>query len=161
MPNNEYKLTLEIIKRSTAKSWKAARTEWQLESAIPSDAPETCLCSHYPILEICTLINRKNGKRAVVGNCCVKKFLNLPSNEIFSAIKRVRQDSGKSLNRETLEYAFAKGWISPREMRFYFDTLRKRKLSYKQRKWRIDINRRVLRRIVKGSNVRMETVLGL
>lgn len=147
MPNNGYTLTQAIVRRSVAKSWKQAKTEWELESAILSDEPQACLCSHYPILEICTLVNRKNGKRAVVGNCCVKKFLNLPSNEIFSAIKRVRQDNRKSLNRETLEHAFAKGWVSPQDISFYTDTLRKRKLSYKQMKWRTDINARVLRGI--------------
>jgi hypothetical protein len=157
MPNNEYKLTQEIIKRSVAKTWKNARTEWELESAILSDEPEACLCSHYPILEICTLINRENGKKAVVGNCCVKKFLNLPSNEIFSAIKRVQADNRKSMNRETLDYAFAKGWITPKDMDFYSDTLRKLKLSSKQRKWRIDINERVLRRIEEESRVRRKS----
>ncbi len=154
MPNNEYKLTQEIIKRSVAKTWKEAKTEWELESAIPSDEPEVCLCSHYPILEICTIINRKNGKRVVVGNCCVKKFLNLPSNEIFNAIKRVRQDNRKSLNRETLEHALAKGWISQQDMSFYSDTLRKRKLSYRQMKWRTDINSRVLRGVEKETRSR-------
>ena len=42
-----------------------------------------CLCSHFPIKEICVIRNRVNGVRAEVGNVCVKKFLGLPSGKIF------------------------------------------------------------------------------
>ena len=147
MPNNEYRLTQEILKRSVAKTWQKAKEEWKLDSVFNSDEPETCLCGHFPILEICTIVNRLNQKTADVGNCCVKKFLDLPSGEIFGAIKRIRTDLSKSLNRETLDYAFNKRWISEADLSFYLDTINKRKLSPKQRKWRNDINQRVLSRM--------------
>src|SRR5438067_1518325 len=138
MPNNEYKLSREIIKRSVARTWNSAKTEWKLDSTIFSDVPRTCLCSHYPILEICTLVNRENDNRVVVGNCCVKKFMGLPSDDIFRGIKAIGQDICKSLNLPTLEYASDKGWITSRDMDFYTNTRRKRKLSDRQLKWRTD-----------------------
>lgn len=39
------------------------------------DEPDTCLCGHSPIIEICVLTNILNGKVAEVGNRCGKRFL--------------------------------------------------------------------------------------
>jgi eukaryotic-like serine/threonine-protein kinase len=51
-----------IIERSVAKNWDAARLEWRLNHIFEVDDPETCLCGHFPIIEICVLANRKNGR---------------------------------------------------------------------------------------------------
>jgi len=100
---SEYKLGQEIVARSVAKVWDTAKTEWGLHEIYEADEPETCLCGHFPIIELCVLINRRNGQLATVGNCCVKKFMGLPSDLIFQAVKRVRADSGRSLNAESIE----------------------------------------------------------
>jgi len=73
---------------------------------------ETCLCGHYPIIELCVLGNRLNNKTATVGNCCVKKFIGLPSDRIFQAVKRVRKDATSSMNAEAIDCAFQRGWIA-------------------------------------------------
>ena len=109
---SEYKLTQEILALSVGKTWDRARLEWTLHEVYESDEPQTCLCGHFPIIEICTLLNRSNGNVADIGNCCVKKFIGLPSDKIFSAVKRVRRDPTKSLNAEAISHAFAKGWIT-------------------------------------------------
>lgn len=74
----------------------------------------------------------KNHNLAIVGNCCVKKFIRLPSDKIFQAIKRVRKDNEKSLNAEAIEHAHKKQWINDWEKDFYIDIMRKRNLSSKQ-----------------------------
>jgi hypothetical protein len=144
---SEYKLTEEIIKRSQAQTWDTARLEWRLEDVYFVDDPETCLCGHYPIKEICTLRNTVNSQSADVGNCCVKKFLGLPSDRIFQAVKRIKVDSDKSLNAEAIEHAHQKGWITDWERQFCLDTVRKRALTGKQLQKRREINARVMDRM--------------
>lgn len=137
---SEYKLGQEIVARSVAKVWDTAKTEWGLHEIYEADEPETCLCGHFPIIELCVLINRRNGQLATVGNCCVKKFMGLPSDLIFQAVKRVRADSGRSLNAESIEHARSKGWINAWESNFYYRIMRKRNLTAKQAAKKKEIN---------------------
>jgi len=141
---SEYKLTEEIIQLSEATIWSAAKLEWSLIDVYNSYEPDTCLCGHFPINEICTIKNRLNGKMATVGNSCVNKFLGLPSNKIFQSIKRIAKDNTKSLNADTINYAHAKNWITDWERDFSLDTKGKRKLSEKQEGKRIQINKKVI-----------------
>lgn len=99
---SEHKLTQEILNRSISDTWDIAKLEWRLDEA------GTCLCGHYPIIETCILQNIKNNNYATVGNCCVKKFIGLPSDGIFNAIKRVRKDITQSLNIEAIRHAHKK-----------------------------------------------------
>jgi len=148
---SEFKLTQGIISLSDEKSWDKAKLEWELLNIYWIEEPQTCLCGHYPINEICVLTNKKNGKTVEVGNCCVKKFLGLDSDKIFQCIKRVRKDITKGLNAETIQYAYNEQWVSLWEKDFLFDTARKRKLSPKQLAKRMALNRKVLRSIVRPS----------
>lgn len=144
---SEYQLALEIIKRSVNPTWEMAKREWKLVEIEEAEDYETCLCGHYPIRELCTLKNKENGNTVVVGNCCVKKFLGLPSNKIFQAVKRVRKDTGKSLNAETIRLAYEHSWINDWENEFYLDIMRKRVLTDRQRAKKLQINEKVLRRV--------------
>lgn len=141
---SEYRLTAEIIALSDATIWDEARLEWLLIEIYEASEPETCLCGHFPIIEICVLENTKNRGLTTVGNCCVKKFIGLPSDKIFTAVKRVRKDDNKSLNAETIDHAFQRGWIDNWEKNFYFDIMRKRTLSEKQSSIKLRINKKVL-----------------
>lgn len=129
----QFQLTTEIVKLSNAATWDAAKTEWQLLEVYEAEEPETCLCGHFPIIELCILQNNINTNQATVGNCCVKKFIGLPSDKIFQAVKRIRKDLGKSLNAEAIDHAFQRGWLSEWERNFYFDIMRKRSLTDKQK----------------------------
>jgi hypothetical protein len=142
---SEQQLTVEIIVRSQAKVWEIAKTEWLLEEVYEADEPDTCLCGHFPIREICVLRNKINKNDATVGNCCVKKFIGLPSDKIFQAVKRVRKEIEKSLNAEALQYALQRHWISEWEKDFYFDIMKKRNLSPKQAAKKNEINAKFLR----------------
>ncbi len=141
---SEYQLTKEIVARSEAKVWDAAKLEWALEEVYESEEPDTCLCGHFPIIEICVLRNKANRNTAVVGNCCVKKFIGLPSDKIFQAVKRVRKDTEKSLNAEAIQHAFDRGWITEWEKEFYFDIMRKRNISSKQAAKKAQINEKFM-----------------
>ena len=141
---SRYKLVHEIIARSEAKNWDQAILEWRLLKVDTAEEPETCLCGHYPIVELCTLRNLRNGRFAVVGNCCVKKFLRIRSDLIFNGFKRIAKDITKPLNRAAIDYATKQGWIRPWETRFTLNTTRKRIPTRKQMEIRQEINRKVL-----------------
>ncbi len=137
---SEYRLIGEIIPLSRSSNWEEAKQEWQLSEVYQAEEPEICLCGHYPIIELCILRNRHNGKNATVGNCCVKKFIGLPSDLIFQAVKRIRSDNEKSLNSQALTHAISKGWINKWEYDFYHAVMRKRLLSPKQMTAKRNIN---------------------
>jgi hypothetical protein len=149
----QFQLTTEIVKLSDAATWDAAKTEWALLEVYEAEEPETCLCGHFPIIELCILQNNINKNHATVGNCCVKKFIGLPSDKIFQAVKRIRKDLGKSLNAEAIDHAFQRDWLSEWERNFYFDIMRKRSLTDKQKMKKLQINELVLTRIKRGGGV--------
>lgn len=134
-----------------AKIWDAAKLEWALEEIYEVEEPETCLCGHFPIIEICELRNKVNRQLATVGNCCVKKFIGLPSDLIFQAVKRVRKDNQKPLNAEAIQHAFQKKWINEWEYKFSIDTMRKRNLTDKQIQTRMKINEKMLQNMKRSS----------
>ncbi|MDD2600599.1 MAG: hypothetical protein PHO37_15480 [Kiritimatiellae bacterium] len=144
---NQHKLTREIISLSKAFTWDEAKLEWDLDAIYHQDEPDTCLCGHFPILEICVLRNRQNGNQAVVGNVCVKKFMGLPSDLVFQAVRRISKDVSRALNAEAIVHAHKSGWINGWERDFCFDTMRKRELSYKQAVKRQQINEQVIARV--------------
>jgi hypothetical protein len=143
----QFQLTTEILNRSVAKTWDEAKLEWSLLEVYEAEIPETCLCGHFPIVELCVLINRHTRGGATVGNCCVKKFIGLPSDKIFQGVKRIRKDQTKSLNAEAVQHAYDRHWISEWEKNFYFDIMRKRNLSPKQAVKKNEINLLVLARM--------------
>ena len=143
---SEYKLIEEIIRLSVADTWDEAKLEWQLAEIYHQKEPDTFICGHFPINEICVLHNKRNNLTTEVGNICVKKFLGLPSDLIFQALRRIAKDETRALNAEAVDHAFRKRWINDWEKNFYFDTIRKRNLSNKQLAKRVELNRKVLNR---------------
>lgn len=142
-----YALTRKIIELSKANTWDRAKQEWELHDIVECDYYEYhCLCGH-PIKELCILKNKSNGKEAIVGNCCVKKFLkHLKSERVFSAIKRVKKDINKSFNADFIQIAYDKKIITNWEYNFYMNIWRKqnRQLARKQLLKKIEINKKIL-----------------
>lgn len=143
------RLQAEILAFSQATTWDKAKDEWKLESIYMSQN-QTCTCGYHPISEVCVIINEVNKETTEVGNCCVKRFLKLPSETLFAAARRVRADTGRSLGEDTVTFAREKNWISEWEANFYESTGRKRKLSSKQADIRRRINEKFLRRLVRS-----------
>jgi hypothetical protein len=141
---SEYKLTENIIALSNSDIWDVAKLEWRLKEVYEAGKPETCLCGHFPIIEVCVLENTHNHEHVNVGNSCVKKFIGLPSDKIFQSVKKVQKDNEKALNAEALRHAYEKGWINDWEFNFGIDTMRKRKLSENQLRKRIQINKKMM-----------------
>lgn len=130
---SEYQLFKNIIELSVSDNWEFARGEWILEGIeilTDKDEYETCLCGHYPIKEVCYLENKENHNKAIVGNCCVEKFLGEKQSKVFNALTK-----GK-INREVISLSLKKGIVNENESKFLFDVWRKRVLSPKQNNWK-------------------------
>ena len=126
-----------------------SRDDLKLVDISEADEPETCLCGHFAIIEICTIANRLTGHRAEIGNRCVKRFLDLRSDLIFAAIKRIRKDITTSLNEDAVVFFNERGLLTSWEYKFLQDTLSKRVLSPAQAVSRERINHKVLAAVSK------------
>lgn len=146
--NNEYKLTEGICNLSQTKTWVDAKYEWDLDSIYHESNPETCLCSHYPIYEICVLRNRKNGNLAIVGNVCVNKFIGLSTDKMFRSVKKVKKNNVESFDKSVIDFAFEKSWISEWEKKFYLNVIFNKYLSENQAIKKLQINQKVLLKII-------------
>lgn len=134
---------------SESNLWDLAKREWELDCVNYVSKPETCLCGHFPIKEVCTIKNKENSNYTTVGNCCVKKFLKMETGNIFAPIKRVLADETKSVSVDLIIYARKKLIISKWEHDFYINIQRKRKLSYKQKYYKVQINRKIVQAVAR------------
>lgn len=134
-------LVQQILKRSKSKEWAMAEKEWELTTIERSDIPYTCLCTHYPIKELCHLYNSKTHEKVIVGNCCVRLFDSVPItlDSAFHALAR-----GK-LNKSLIDYAYENAIIDNWQYNFSCATWRKRVLTYKQRNKREAITKKILK----------------
>ncbi len=129
-PPANFKLFQEIVDRSEADTWEEAKKEWHLESVVIATDKEVvkhvykCLCTHEPLKDLCYILNDATGIMALVGNCCVEKFMEeFDSGKIVQAIKK------KKINARTLDFAYEKKFITLPEYNFVKKHIRKRKLS--------------------------------
>jgi hypothetical protein len=141
---NFLRLKTAILELSAATDWEVARREWRLVGVFESEEPETCLCGHHPIIEICEISNASTNRTAEVGNRCVKRFLGFRSDQIFLSLKKIRKDSTKSLGSDAVAFFYEKNIINQWEYSFQQDTMRKRNLTHNQVLTRQKINAKVL-----------------
>lgn len=125
----KFRLFEEIVGRSEADTWEEAKEEWQLHHTEFASDEEvafgkyTCLCGHTHLRELCYIENKTNGNQTMVGNCCIKKFMeDIQSDKIFQAVKR------KKINSFTLDHARKLGIIKEWEYNFAKHLIRKRKI---------------------------------
>jgi hypothetical protein len=141
-----YKLIKEILSRSESKDWDSAKLEWDFVSVFESEVEETCLCGHYPIKNICIIENLKNGNSVEIGNCCVKKFIDVDiGDKVILSRRRIKDDITKGLNEITLDYLYDNDIINDWEYNFSLNTKLKRRLSGKQSEVRKKINNKFLK----------------
>ena len=61
---SEYQLTREIIALSFAQTWTEAKLEWEIAEVYRAGQPDACLCGHFPIIEVCVLVNKATRHEA-------------------------------------------------------------------------------------------------
>ncbi|CAH1648210.1 hypothetical protein [Chelatococcus asaccharovorans] len=141
---NFQQLKAAILALSRATDWEVAKKEWRLVEISEADEPETCLCDHFPIIELCTISNATTGKSVDVGNVCVKRFLGFRSDLIFQSLKRVRADPDTAIGPDATAFFHERGVINDWEYHFQQSTMRKRNLSHRQLATRRSINQKVI-----------------
>lgn len=143
--HNELKFKAAILGLSNSQDWDTAKAEWQLHFVYDDRRDRSCECDHAPIHQICVIKNRDNGNETEVGNVCVRRFLRLLSNRVFSVIKRLRADKTKSLNPESLKLFRRRGVITENEEDEYLVFWRKRtNMTDDQKALKEEVNERVL-----------------
>ena len=144
-----HKLITALLALSQSEVWREAQLEWEFATIYQGQGDDSCLCGHTPIIELCKLRNKLNANTAIVGNCCVKRFLNIQTDLIFDAVKRIERDPTRSVNLRTLNQAIRESWITEWEYNFYKQIHREqfRKLSPKRAAIKIEVNHKILRRI--------------
>jgi hypothetical protein len=150
MSNNFDTLQREIIALSVADTWDKAVKEWSLNYIeMLDEAVETCLCEHYPLKELCFLMNHENGYETMVGNVCVNRFMGIDSESIFRGFKRIMKDPTKAASVELADYAYSSHLIDEWEHTFLEDTVALRRLSLRQANKRHEINTRLVKTILR------------
>lgn len=144
-----YRLKTEILKRSNSTDWNEAKKEWNLESITTDETvSSTCLCGHFPIKQLCHLHNPKTNNKAIVGNCCVNKFIpELESNKIFTSISKVSKSLDNTLNKKTLAYCLDRDIITKFEYEVGRSFNNKKNFNAAQTLIRRIINRKALMHI--------------
>ena len=153
---DNWRLPQELTAISNGSRWPDVLREWSLdhiEMLEPEEQARTCLCTHYPIREVCHIVNDENGRRAIVGNCCVTKFMGdqpvfAGTQKMFDALGRIKRDINASANESLIEYAYSKRIIGERDYNFYLDIWRKRSLSEPQKRWKVSLNQRIITHLV-------------
>lgn len=151
--HNQYILQAELLKLSESPVWSTAIKEWKLDSINQTGARETCLCSHYPITEVCYISNDRTGKTALVGNVCVKLFSEETelkgTHKIFSSLKKIKQNKKSSANKSLIDYAYEQKILSKEDYGMYLAIWRKKNYSKNQTAFKKEMNKRIIREIKK------------
>lgn len=155
--HNEWILREELVKLSQHKEWKKAVKEWKLDSIGATGEQKTCLCSHYPIKELCHIFNSKNGNRAIVGNVCVKLFgektLYNKTNKIFKGLHRIENNEAASANKRLIKYANEQNFLSDADYEFYIAIWRKRVPSERLTNYKVFLNQRIIAGVSKKEDL--------
>lgn len=140
----------KLFSLSKSLTWDEAVKEWKLSHIKYVKEPDTCACGHYPIKEICTLLNIKTDNFLEVGNHCVKHFLKSDYSYLFDSFKSLSKSPTKSVNEKTLSWFLSQTLINEWEYSFYSDILRKRNLSQKQMIYKLKINLKILKFFIRS-----------
>lgn len=143
--NNEFTLTAEIIRLSESQVWDKAKREWSFTHAFqrPNSA---CLCGKKGIVNVCVIINHLNQNETEVGNCCVKKFMDMDDGDaVFNSLNKLKHDIESNITTDALNMIFDAGKITQWEYDFYSDVMKKRKKhSPKQLIFKVKVNKKFI-----------------
>ncbi len=134
-----FSLFPRILALSVSQEWHTAKLEWILDYIFWNKEGSFCICGHF-IKEECSIKNIENGNEAIVGNCCIRHFLDIEvGNAVFRALRN------NKVTPSLVEYASDQGIINAWEARFLRNTCRKRRLTRKQANIFVPLKRRIFK----------------
>jgi hypothetical protein len=145
--HNFEQLKAHILPLSKARTFDAARFEWELTAVELSKDFDNCPCGQQ-IKEHCYIRNRETGAETYVGNVCINRFMGIDTGNLFDGLRRIAENPRANANDDVIQYAQERGYLFDKEYDFLMSTRLKRSLSQKQRDWKEKINRRILNHTV-------------
>ena len=134
-----------MLEESESKDWDKAKEEWgEIKRDFDSEEKEHCICGH-AIKERCHICNIKSKKTLIVGNCCINNFLETDSNLFFQGLKRIKANITNSANQALIYWGRKEGILTAWEYIFYSSIWKKRKLTERQLKIKVDLNEKLLK----------------
>jgi hypothetical protein len=109
-----------------------AKNEWTFKNLFNDGEWSECVCTH-PIKDNCVIYNFFNGEELIVGNCCIKQFLDLDFEPVFKNLRSLRKNPESASCRPPLiHYCYDHDVINEWESRFLLSISGKRKFTEKQ-----------------------------
>lgn len=141
-----------IADKSESKDWEILKKEWFLSYIrVAKSEPKTCACGHYPIKNLCFIKNKINNNIVLVGNCCVKKFMNnIQSSNYFIALNKLKKDIKSSIPILLLAELHDNNFINKDDFDFYRKIIRERRLIKFEEEFKIAINKKILENLLKS-----------
>ncbi len=148
MTRNERILKEELTELSIATDWESVKKEWYLSKIeYDEDDDNDCLCSKKHIKELCYIKNSINDIEVIVGNECVKKFFGETiQTKVFLNIGKLIKNINNNISEELLENGYLDFLFNKTEL----SILLKKKLSIKQKIWKIKLHEKFLNNYLKN-----------
>lgn len=127
-----------IIERSLADNWEDAVKEWSVHKMYIGHG--ACTCGKKNIKRICVIKNPKTKLAVAVGSSCVHKFMNIPTQTMFTDITKLHKNKLHIVKECTAKLAFETKRITEWEYNFYVSIYQFSKLSAKQEAIVLKIN---------------------
>lgn len=141
--HNHRRLIEHLLPMSAADTWDRAIREWYPGGVWRSERDEACPCGHYPIRELCEIVNDVTGNRTAVGNVCIRRFEYGRFDLIAKNMRRITVDREAALTTDAIQHFHRIRVIDDYERKFCEDTMRKRNLTARQATMRRRINMKV------------------
>jgi len=128
--NNDHNYSIfmqTLLMYSNSKEKNIALKEWEYMSSFIEN--NYCICG-IAIKENCLIRNKYNGNELIVGNVCIKKFMNIDNDFIFKGINSLLKN--KISNNDFILYCYEKGYLYENQKDFLINKYRKRKFTKKQ-----------------------------
>ena len=134
-----------LLAHSESACWEKAKVEWDFENAFYTEERVPCICTDFPIQNVCVIYNIHNGNRGYVCSSCAKRVLGIDiADKIFGSLAKLKKDLSKSMSRDVLEFLYSRLDLSMTEIGFYLSVMRKHKLSERQMNFKRIINKKLI-----------------
>lgn len=133
-------LSKHIVKLSVSEDFIVAKDEWELHHIRITKEFRKCPCGH-AIKEHCYIRNRLNNNMTHVGNECIKKFMRMDMDKLFSGLQRINKNQTSKPNSAVIDYAYGRGYLQENQHQFLQQIKSgKLKLTDKQKGWLLTIS---------------------
>ena len=134
-----------LLAHSESACWEKAKEEWVFENVFYTEERVPCLCTDYPLQNVCVISNHLNNNTRYICSSCANEFLDIDiADKVFASVAKLKGDLSKSVSRDVFEFMYSNISLSMPEIEFYLSTMRKHKLTERQMNYRRIINKKLI-----------------